>query len=282
MNSVETPVRAFEFQTPWDKTALRERRAGDISTVSIPTNIYHVSYTPEAKEVSLFFWGCNFSCRECLCKKNVYNYLITENLGLFDTEPTCVVNLPTRFLNLDELTDVLDGLDVSTVLLEGQEASLDPAYLPITEMLHKRYGTRNVLCTNAYRLPPLEHTDDVQISLKAFNDELHRHYTGKSNTRVFENVINLYKSGKKISLASLLIPDYITASEIERLAEFVGGVDKNIPFHILAFFKAYSSQWRRPAPGEMEEAGVLARRHLNRVWAWTGKEKMTCEVLRIV
>src|SRR5208283_1027448 len=131
-----------------------------------------------------------------------------------------------------------------------QEASLDPAYLPITEMLHKRYGTRNVLCTNAYRLPPLEHTDDVQISLKAFNDELHRHYTGKSNTRVFENVINLYKSGKKISLASLLIPDYITASEIERLAEFVGGVDKNIPFHILAFFKAYSSQWRRPAPGE--------------------------------
>ena len=217
MNSVETPVRAFEFQTPWDKAALRVRRAGDISTIGVPTNIYHVSYTPEAKEVSLFFWGCNFGCRECLCKKNVYNYLITENLGLFDAEPICVAGLPTRFLNIDELTEVLDALDVSTILLEGQEASLDPVYLPITEMLHKRYGTKNVLCTNAYRLPPLDHTDAVQISLKAFNDDLHRDYTGKSNTKVFENVINLYKSGRKISLASLLIPDYITGVEISAL-----------------------------------------------------------------
>src|SRR5208283_2407493 len=237
MNSVETPVRAFEFQTPWDKTALRERRAGDISTVSIPTNIYHVSYTPEAKEVSLFFWGCNFSCRECLCKKNVYNYLITENLGLFDTEPTCVVNLPTRFLNLDELTDVLDGLDVSTVLLEGQEASLDPAYLPITEMLHKRYGTRNVLCTNAYRLPPLEHTDKVELGIKGITDSLHIDYTGKSNTRVLANFVKIYQSGVEMIVESPFIPGYMDLDETEKIAKFISSVDKDILYVILPYFK---------------------------------------------
>ena len=246
------------------------------------SNIYHISFAPATKEVSLFFWGCNFECRGCLCQKGIYNFLLKENMHLFREESRGTASPPEKLLTLEEVMRTLEKLEPKTVLLEGQEASLEPRYLQFTETLHKNFRSRNILCTNAYHIPSLEHTDELQISLKAYSDDLHRTHTGKSNARVLKNFARLYESGKKMTVSSVYIPGYIDASEIEKIARFVGSVNKNIPYHILPYFKAGNNPWRRPTREEMDEAAKQARKHLNRVFSWTGDEELTYEVLRVV
>jgi pyruvate formate lyase activating enzyme len=246
------------------------------------TNIYHISFASATKEASLFFWGCNFSCRGCLCQKEIRNLLLKENLHIFDEEPRGIARPPAKFLDFDEVTQSLERLEPKTVILEGQEASLDPQYSKLTELFHQKFNSRNILCTNAYKLPPLEHTDELQISLKAYTEKLHEHHTGKSNSRVFKNFIELNKSGKKITVSSVLVPGYIDVDEIEKIAQFIAGVDEEIPYHILPYFKAGNNPWRRPTHEEMENAGKAAKKHLRKVYSWTGDEKLQYEVLRII
>ena len=68
-------------------------------------------------------------------------------------------------------------------------------------MLHERYGSRNVLLTNAYELPDLSHVDEIEIGLKAITDSVHRNYTGVSSVPVLNNIKKLHRAGKKIFFA---------------------------------------------------------------------------------
>ncbi|XUX01088.1 MAG: radical SAM protein [Dehalogenimonas sp.] len=246
------------------------------------TRIYHISYTPETKEVSLFFWGCNFTCKGCLSKKETNNFLLEENLRLFSENPFRDAPSPERFLSYSEVLRKLEDLDIKAVLFEGQEAGLDPAMPELARWFHQKYQSRNVLCTNGYRLPSLEDIDWVQLSIKAINDDLHRDYTGKSNERVLRNFIDLNNSGVRLSVATVLIPDYIESDEIKGVAKFISCVNKDIPYTILPYFKSGDNPWRRPTPDEMDEAAEKARKFLNRVHAWHGTEELKYEVKRIV
>ena len=245
------------------------------------TNIYHISYTPDNKEISLFFWGCNFHCLGCLCLKKNSNFLLTENLHLPFKEPKETDPPPQKFLTMDELVIMLDKLDFNTVLLEGQEAAIDPAYYDITKMLHEKYGSRNILCTNLYELPNLGHTDAIAASIKVMDEDKHLEYTGKPIEPVKKNLKEVFNNGKKLSIATVFTPEYIGLNEIEEIAKFISSVSKDILLNIVPYFKAGDNPWRHPTPEEMEEAGKIAKKHLNRVFSWTGHEPMNSEVVKI-
>ena len=243
------------------------------------TKIYHISYTPEQKEVCLFFWGCNIECRGCYCKRRIYSPMLKDFVGAHLEDPKGEASPPDRFLDMEELITVLDGYDFNSVVIEGQEASCDPALPQITEMLHKRYGSRNTLLTNAYELPDLSHVDQVEIGLKAITDSLHLHYTGVSNDQILKNIKSLYRSGIKIFIEAVLIPEYIDTDEIERISRFIAGLDKDILFILLPYFKSGNNPWRRPSPQETEEASDIAKKHLNKVFFFRGDEELKYEVI---
>lgn len=207
--------------------------------------------------------------------------MLKENMTVHLEEPKGIAKPPERFLDFEEVMQILEKLEVKWVLLEGQEPFLDPQYPRLTEALHKRYGTHNVLLTNAYKMPHLKDTDQVGVSIKAFTDSLHHHYTGKSNKRALENFVKLYQSGVQLSAETVLIPDYIDAGEIERVAEFIASVDKDIRYQIDAYFKVAGNPWRRPTLKEMDEAVSLARRHLSNVYCYKGDESQLYEVVKV-
>jgi len=245
------------------------------------TNIYHISYTPANKEVSLFFWGCNFRCLGCLCLKKNQNFLLSENLHLPFEEPRGIDPAPTVFLSLSELMDILGKLDFERVLLEGQEAALDPVYGTITEKLHAEYRCRNILCTNLYYLPDLSHTDAIVASIKVMDKDRHKEYTGGSVEQVKNNFEEVYKRGVPVSVTTVYIPGYIDLDEIEDTATYIASVEKNTLLNIVPYFKAGQNHWRHPTPEEMYAASEVAKKHLLRVFCWTGYEKMNCEVIKI-
>ncbi len=243
------------------------------------TNIYHIVYTPETKEASLFFWGCNIDCRGCYCRRRIYSAMLKD--FRIDVSENDLSRPPERFLDFEEVLQILDKVDLKQVLLEGQEAGLDPAYGYITETLHRRYGCKNTLLTNGLELPSLRHTDRIEFGIKAITNELHKDYTGHSNETILQNIVDTYKTGIKMFSEIVLIPGYIGQDEVERTAAFLGQIDKNIPLVVLPYFQSGMNPWRRPSAEEMDLAADAARRHLSHVYRFTGDEELLYKVVSL-
>ena len=252
-----------------------------IKMINARTNIYHITYTPEQKEINLFFWGCNIDCRGCYCKRRIFSPMLKDFIDIHFEKPVGIASPPTRFLYLDEVIEILDGLDFNKAILEGQEASLDPLFPEITSILHTRYGSHNSLLTNAYNLPHLKHLDKIEVGIKAVTESLHREYTGISNSRILKHVNRIYDSGIQLIVDSVLIPDLIDRDETERIAKFIGDIDRNIPYAIIAYVNFCDIPWRRPTAEEMEEAAEAAKKHLNRVFFFRGNEEMIYEMTSV-
>jgi len=245
------------------------------------TQVFHIGYCPELKEATLHYWGCNFKCRGCSCQKLIWDWMLEEFLDARDAEPLEIADAPHRFLSISEISAALEKLELRRVLHMGQEAILDPAYPVLAEMIHRRFGCKNVLLTNGYEMPDLRHTDKVEFGIKAITNGLHRHYTGKSNKRVLRNFKEIYNSGVEMVIESVFIPGYIDIAETERIVDFIAGVDKKLTYVLLPYFKAGNNPWRRPTPAEMEMAANIARKKLTNVYFFRGDEDLQYKVISI-
>lgn len=227
--------------------------------------VYHIAYEPTFKSVDIHFWTrCNLGCRAC------YTNYEKLDFGLFD-DPISIITTkspespPTDFLSLAEVMTLLKGLEIARVIFMGTEPTLDPELPALAKALHEEFHCYNIILTNGLKLTELEHIDEVIFSIKAYSDDLHRDYTGKSNKKILENFVAIYGLGKKLQAETVLIPDYIDAGEVERIARFIASVDKNIPLRIDAYFPAGDNPWPAATTEEVEEAAKLARKHLNKI-----------------
>ena len=244
-------------------------------------NVYHIAYAPTVGTVHLHFWGCNLSCRGCLLSKEIYDcHLVETKDGLFSgarqsSQP------PERFLELEEVMQILGKLEIRRVIFMGAEPAIDPQLPRLSEALYREFGSYNILLTNGFKLIDLGHIDEVVFSLKAHTDNLHRQYTGKSNKKALGNFVRLYQSGVKLRAESIFIPEYIDCLEIENIARFIAGVDRKIPYRIDAYIPIGDNPWRRPTAKEMKEAVSIARKYLLNVSCLTGSEDLKFEVRKV-
>jgi len=245
------------------------------------TNIYHITYSPEARSLCLHFWGCNMHCRACLCQKEIYDCHLKETKDAIYTQTDKPPEKPVRFLEFDQVLDTIKNLDIGQVIFMGMEATLDPELPRLAGVLQGEFHSYNILLTNGLELVPLEHIDEVVLSIKAYLDNLHRDYTGVSNQEILQNFGRIHALGKKLQAESVLIPGYIDLPEIEHIARFIAGVDRTIPYRIDAYFPAGKNPWRRSKPEEVEAAVEIAGRHLLNVSCLRGDEELKYEVLRI-
>ncbi|MFH1382162.1 MAG: radical SAM protein [Chloroflexota bacterium] len=245
-------------------------------------NVYHITHSPQVGIVHLHFWGCNLSCRACLLKKELHDVHLAETkAGLFNVSQRASP-VPDRYLDLPEIMATLEKLTVKQVVLMGAEPATDRQLPQLAEALHKEFGCHNTLLTNGFIFADLTDIDEVVFSLKAYTDALHRDYTGKSNRKALENFVKYHRAGIKLRTESIFIPEYIDCREIEKIARFIGSVDRTIPYRIDGYIPIGDNPWRRPTPAEMEEATDVARKYLDNVTCLTGNEKVKYEVLKVV
>ncbi len=103
-----------------------------------------------------------------------------------------------------------------------------------------------LLETNGYGLIPdtLERLqqsgiDTFCLDINAYDETIHSKLTGVSNTRILKLPAELKESGFVLELLSLVIPGWVEADQIGKIATVLASVDAEIPFTILAFFPAY-------------------------------------------
>lgn len=163
----------------------------------------------------------------------------------------------------------------------GAEPSLDPELPLLARELHRRFDSHNIMLTNGFTLPFLDDIDEIVFSIKAVTRELHIDYTGQPVERVKENFSLVHRLGKKLLAESVLIPDYIGVTEIEKIARFISSVSPDIPYRIDPYIPVAANPWRRPLPTEMEEAMGVAGKYLSRVFCLRGDEELSFEVVRV-
>jgi len=91
----------------------------------------------------------------------------------------------------------------------------------------------------------LESGGCIKVDLKAWDDSLHRALCGASNRRTLENF--KYLSGwigrrpdpPLLVASTLLVPGYIDANQVGRIAKFIAKLDPAIPYALLAFHPAF-------------------------------------------
>ncbi|KXB02861.1 hypothetical protein AKJ43_00315 [candidate division MSBL1 archaeon SCGC-AAA261D19] len=235
-------------------------------------NIYHITYSPVSKTACLYFRGCNFACKGCVRRKESQDIHLKEAFAQPGTS--------VRFLTLMEVMRRLNKVEVQNAVFMGGEPTIDPKLPDLAKLIHKELGANNILLTNGFILPPLEHVDEACLSLKALDNCLHLDFTGKSNHKTLENFVKYYRS-IKLRSESILIPGYIDCEEIEKIARFIADVNPNIPYRIDGYIPVPGASWRRPTSEEVDKAVNVARRHLTNVSCLKGSEGLQGEVVKI-
>ncbi|MGP3668026.1 MAG: radical SAM protein [Candidatus Bathyarchaeota archaeon] len=236
------------------------------------TNIYHIIFFTKRRVLGLLFKNCNFNCLGCINKLSPWSPSLPKNVQE-KLKPQ-----PLKTLSLERLKQILPQFsDVKIVLLSGQEPTLDPNLPKIVEML-SHHGLGIILETNAYcldenKIRSLEVAglDEVRVSIKAYNDKLHKYYTGKSNKDVLKNFRLLWGSELVPRATTVLIPGLIDKGEVENIAGFVSSVDEGIMFTVIGYVAVPSAPWRSASVDEVVEAVNVSRRYLRNVW-WVHNE----------
>lgn len=116
--------------------------------------------------------------------------------------------------------------------------------------------------TNGYGLTPQNldlfrraGIDAYWLDIKAYDEEIHRRLTGATNQWVLRLPEEILRRDFTLEVLSLYIPGWVEEDQIGKIAALLAGVDKNIPFTILAFFPEYKM---KDVPSPTYEQMILA------------------------
>jgi len=88
----------------------------------------------------------------------------------------------------------------------------------------------------------------IKFDLKALDDTLHQALTGSSNARTLENFRAAAARFRErpepplLVASTLLVPGYVDADEVYRIARFIAALDPAIPYSLLAFHPEFLMQ----------------------------------------
>jgi pyruvate formate lyase activating enzyme len=81
----------------------------------------------------------------------------------------------------------------------------------------------------------------IKFDLKAYDSNLHRFLTGATNSRTLENFSTAAERFDErpdpplVIASTLLVPGYIDAEEVAKIARFIADHDPRIPYALLGF-----------------------------------------------
>ena len=206
----------------------------------LPTNCVADWVCPGSKDkgrnnLAVFLGACSFDCLFC---QNSQFRILTACLGPISTT--------------EQLADAAGESTGCICYFGGDPSPQMPFALRASELAFRRREGKVRVCweTNGSMHPgllrraldlSLESNGCVKFDLKAFDPLLHRALCGVSNARTLENFtyaasrIPQRPDPPPVVASTLLVPGYVDADEVGRIAAFIAGLDRGIPYSLLAF-----------------------------------------------
>ena len=224
-------------------------------------------FRPGTISFSIATAGCNFHCAFC------QNWDISQfprNPQRGSTRPGQVEpqgEFPGFDLPPKEIVEKALENNCASIAYTYTEPTIFFEYTYDTAKLAQKEGLKNVLVTNGYQTPETITKmagliDAVNIDLKSFRDGYYREICGARLEPVLETIKLIHQAGIWVELTTLVVPKQNDSEEeLAEIAEFIAGIDKNIPWHISRFHPDYEMTNSYPTPLEtLEEAAAIGKK----------------------
>lgn len=222
---------------------VRQNQGGDLYTLAygkaIAANVdpiekkplYH--FLPGTYAFSVGTAGCNFKCSFC------------QNWQISQAAKSQQQSLPGNPLSPAEIVEAAIQRDCRSIAYTYTEPTIFFEYAYDTARLAHERGLKNVFVSNGYMTEEALKTikpwlDAINIDLKAMSNAFYKNMCQARLQPVLDNIRRVRDLGIWLEVTTLIVPganDH--EKELQALAEFIAGVDPDIPWHISRFHPDY-------------------------------------------
>lgn len=192
--------------------------------------LYH--FLPGSLSYSIATVGCNLRCSFCQNWRISQAAKENRNIETYELAPEEVVREAVKH----KCRSISYTYTEPTIFFE---------YAYDISKLAREKGLKNVFVTNGYmRVEALEeispYLDACNVDLKSFSDDFYRTMCGARLQPVTESIKKMKELGIHIEVTTLIIPNKNDSKEeLKKIAQFIAGVDNNIPWHVSRFHPDY-------------------------------------------
>lgn len=202
------------------------------------------SYAPGTeygyKNLAVFLGACCFDCLFC---QNWHYREMTQSLS------------PTA--SPKQLVEAIDSHTSCICFFGGDPTVQSPWALAASRLALKKHknkilricwetdGAMNIHLARKMASLSLVSGGCIKFDLKAYDEQLNQALTGISNKQTLRNFTEIAKLiGRReepplLVASTLLIPGYVEAEEVSKLAHFIAKLNPEIPYSLLAFYPAF-------------------------------------------
>ncbi len=202
--------------------------------------IFHM--LPASLSYSISTVGCNFRCQHC------QNYGISQYPHQHKGEITGSHRTP------EQVVEAALERRCKSISYTYVEPTIFYEFAYDTAKLAHQKGIKNVFVSNGYTTPEAvseiaPYLDANNIDLKAFSDKFYREVCGAKLAPVLDTITQMKELGVWVEVTTLVIPGWNdTDKELQSIAEFIKGIDPQIPWHVTAFYPTYKMIDRGATP----------------------------------
>ncbi|MFH2106685.1 MAG: AmmeMemoRadiSam system radical SAM enzyme [Candidatus Micrarchaeota archaeon] len=217
--------------------------------------VFH--FLPGSKSYSLGTFGCNFSCSHC------QNFDISQ--APWDLRKKDPINWRKYFDQLvakcpemkpEKLVEEAIKNKCKSIAFTYNEPTIFTEYAVDIMKLAKKKGLKGIYVTNGYESKECwghikSYIDVARIDLKAFTQEFYKEICGATLEPVKESILYARKLGMWVEIITLLIPgENDSDEELKKMAGWLASIDKEMPWHVTAFYPAYKMLDKPSTPPE--------------------------------
>ncbi len=192
--------------------------------------LYH--FHPGSLSYSIGTEGCNFSCLFCQNADIAQGPKLNRRINGNESLPEDIVNEASQ-------------VGCMSIAYTYTEPVIFLEYALDVAKIAKNKGLANVFITNGYMTrqaldEAAPFIDAANVDLKSFSDDFYKEQCGARLKPVLSTIEGLKEKNVWLEVTTLIIPGLNDSQqELRQLAEFLVSIDKDLPWHVSAFYPSY-------------------------------------------
>lgn len=199
-------------------------------------------FFPGSRSYSIACLGCNFKCGFC------------QNWQISQVENYAAPSAGGINIHAEDVISAAAANKCKSISYTYTEPTIYFEFAYDCARLAGEKKIYNILVTNGYMSKQAlryiaPYLAAVNADLKSFQEGFYRNWCKASLRPVLENIVLMKKLNIWIEITTLIIPGYNDSEkELKSIASFIVSLDKNIPWHISAFYPNYKFVREEPTP----------------------------------
>ena len=193
--------------------------------------LYH--FLPGSSSYSIAAMGCNFQCGFC------------QNWQISQVKEAKALGVRSEEAKPEEIVRQAKRSGSRSISYTYTEPTIFFEYAYEIAERAKGEGLYNVFVTNGYMTEAMinmihPYLDAANIDLKAFSEEYYRKLCKGKLAPVLKSIETMKRLGIWVEVTTLVVTGQNDSEEeLKKIADFLAGVDKGIPWHISRFYPQY-------------------------------------------